>query len=233
MRAFGYNGYGQLGDGTTYSHSHPLPVVDERFVPIGAIGGLAAGWRHGLALAADGRLLSWGDNAEGQLGDGLWSDRSRAAPVGAPQSGDLGAVATIAAGGYHNLALLTDGTLLAWGDNSQGQLGGGVGADRRSPASVTDAAGSPIQGLPQTSVDSDGDGIEDSRDNCPLIANSDQDNLDGDSEGDVCDPDIDGDGVANEEDAFPYDPDKWEAEDDFCWECLPRQGGWRAILPLP
>lgn len=54
-----------------------------------------------------------------------------------------------------------------------------------------------------TNSDFDGDGINDDVDNCPLTANPDQADYDGDGIGDVCDPDIDNDGVPNEEDANP------------------------------
>lgn len=49
-----------------------------------------------------------------------------------------------------------------------------------------------------TIVDGDGDGIADSRDNCPVDANADQADLDGDGIGDICDDDIDGDGAEEE-----------------------------------
>nr|WP_290856299.1 thrombospondin type 3 repeat-containing protein [Flaviramulus sp.] len=52
--------------------------------------------------------------------------------------------------------------------------------------------------------DSDGDGVLDSDDNCPDIANADQADNDGDGLGDVCDDDIDGDGTPNEDDTCPY-----------------------------
>ena len=54
--------------------------------------------------------------------------------------------------------------------------------------------------------DRDGDGVPDAQDNCPNTPNPDQADKDGDGIGDACD------------------------NHDFCWECLPRQGGWRAIL---
>jgi hypothetical protein len=53
--------------------------------------------------------------------------------------------------------------------------------------------------------DADGDAIAE-KDNCPAVANPTQQNLDGDDDGDACDPDIDQDGAANADDAFPFDP---------------------------
>ena len=55
-------------------------------------------------------------------------------------------------------------------------------------------------------TDTDGDGFGDAIDNCPNIANPQQGDRDGDGAGDVCDDDIDGDGVLNVSDAFPADP---------------------------
>lgn len=52
-------------------------------------------------------------------------------------------------------------------------------------------------------IDTDGDGIIDAMDNCPLHSNQDQSDVDGDNAGDLCDADIDGDGVLNEADFFP------------------------------
>jgi hypothetical protein len=54
-------------------------------------------------------------------------------------------------------------------------------------------------------VDTDGDGIDDSVDNCVSVANADQTNSDSDSLGDACDADDDGDGVSDSVDAWPLD----------------------------
>ena len=70
------------------------------------------------------------------------------------------------------------------------------GAIGRDTATVTVTAGA---------TDSDGDGILDADDNCPDTDNPDQDDLDNDGTGDVCDDDIDGDGVPNDEDCDPID----------------------------
>ncbi|MCH7967224.1 MAG: thrombospondin type 3 repeat-containing protein [Thaumarchaeota archaeon] len=58
-------------------------------------------------------------------------------------------------------------------------------------------------------ADADNDGITDSIDNCPNIANSIQSDFDGDKIGDECDLDDDNDGVIDEKDAFDYDPTEW------------------------
>lgn len=62
-------------------------------------------------------------------------------------------------------------------------------------------------------VDSDGDSILDSKDNCPSVSNADQKNTDGDSSGDACDSDDDNDGVPDISDAFPLNPNEWADTD--------------------
>jgi alpha-tubulin suppressor-like RCC1 family protein len=63
--AWGYNGYGQLGDGTFDTRTAPVPVSG--LVDVTA---LAGGDFHNLALLLDGTLMAWGYNNSGQLGNG-------------------------------------------------------------------------------------------------------------------------------------------------------------------
>jgi len=96
---------------------------------------IAAGQSHSLALARDGTVWAWGDNARGQLGDGTTT--SRTAPT---HIGGISSVIAIAAHGHHSLALKSDGTVWAWGANESGQLGDGTQIDRTAPVPVSGLA---------------------------------------------------------------------------------------------
>jgi hypothetical protein len=116
--SWGYNGQGQLGDGTTATRLAARQVVT------GAVA-VGAGADHSLAVKDDGTVLAWGGNACGQLGDG--STVTRLVPTVVP--GLTGATA-VAGGVYHSLALRNDGTVWAWGLNALGELGDGTTTDR-------------------------------------------------------------------------------------------------------
>ena len=81
---------------------------------------VAAGDTHNVALKTDGTVWTWGGNASGQLGIGtIGSNNGSLSPVNT----GLTNVKAIAAGGSHTLALKNDGTVWAWGSNTQGQIG--------------------------------------------------------------------------------------------------------------
>jgi alpha-tubulin suppressor-like RCC1 family protein len=127
--AWGSNGAGQLGDGTTTDSSFPVRVSG-----LTNITAIAAGGFHALAMNADGTVWAWGDNSYGQLGNGTYTGSSL--PV---QLTTGSGVTAIAAGLLHSSVRLQDGTLLAWGENSAGQLGDGSVTQRPMP--VTAGAG--------------------------------------------------------------------------------------------
>ena len=103
---------------------------------------LAPGGDHVLALRADGTVLGWGNNANGQLGVGYDPDYNNEevqitfsyhVPVEVMLGADrtpLNCAVDIAAGTSHSMALMADGTVYSWGSNGYGQLGGGVHGDR-------------------------------------------------------------------------------------------------------
>jgi len=124
--AWGWNEFGQLGDGTTIERHSPVRVTG--LPPIVA---LAAGFGHSLALARDGTLWAWGWNGFGQIGDGTTTNWYSPIRV----TGIEGVVA-LAAGAYSNLVQVRDGTLWAWGDNGAGQLGLAGATQRAIPGLV-------------------------------------------------------------------------------------------------
>jgi alpha-tubulin suppressor-like RCC1 family protein len=128
VRAWGANEFGMLGDGTITSHSTPGVVTG-----LDNVRAVAAGSVHGLALLKDGTVRAWGNNSSGQLGIGTIGD-PQLTPVRVP---GLKNVRAIAARDSYSLALLTDGTVRAWGNNGSGALGNGtVGTNNPMPAPV-------------------------------------------------------------------------------------------------
>jgi len=120
--ATGYNGYGQLGDGTTTNRSRPVQVMRD-------VQAVAAGGWHTMILKTDGTLWATGNNEVGQLGDGTTTSRSRPVQV-------MSGVQAVSAGAWHTMILKTDGTLWAVGWNAYGQLGDGTITNRTRPVQV-------------------------------------------------------------------------------------------------
>ena len=141
VRAWGGNWSGQLGANTfdDYSSS-PVQVVGPGGLGIlGNVVAVSAGESHSLALLSDGTVWAWGGNWSGQLGDNTFNNASPS-PVqvtGPGGVGVLGTVVAVSAGWDHSLALLSDGTVRAWGHNSYGGLGDGTIFDHAAPVGTS------------------------------------------------------------------------------------------------
>ena len=120
----GYNGYGQLGDGTFNNANKPEQIVSNRVVAI------ASGEYHNLFLKSDGSLWVVGGNDYGELGDGTFNLSS------VPEEIVSSNVVAISAGGEHSLFLKSDGSLWAMGWNSHGQLGDGTANNTNWPEQI-------------------------------------------------------------------------------------------------
>ena len=138
--AWGYNGYGQLGDGTTFERHTPVmvkkpdrktyPDLPEDFTYVQ----VSAGGYYSLALGSDGYVYAWGNNQYGQLGNNTKGGKYDRNPVPVrvrdpanPEDANKGLQATQVSAGYsHSLAVGSDGYVYAWGDNTSDQLGNGT-----------------------------------------------------------------------------------------------------------
>ena len=143
---WGSNSNGQLGIGSADAGVHSAPVQVASGTKFSAI---AAGATHSLAIVESGAwpagaLLAWGNNANGRTGLATTTGNT----TSPTRVGSLAAEVyiAVAAGGSHGLAIratapATSGTLWAWGDNSQSQLGDNTTTQRTSPVQVPGAGG--------------------------------------------------------------------------------------------
>jgi alpha-tubulin suppressor-like RCC1 family protein len=133
LYAWGANGFGQLGDGTRKNRHTPVVVK----LPAGAKAtGVTAGCDFSFAFTTDG-LYAWGLNNSGQLGTGGQKNHDVPAPVNfiflRPGPGKI---TSIFAGCNHTIALFSKGAVMAWGADSDGQLGDGGAAMEDLPVPV-------------------------------------------------------------------------------------------------
>jgi alpha-tubulin suppressor-like RCC1 family protein len=164
--AWGYNYYGQLGEGsTTTSVPFGKPTPKDISVLAGSplagvtVTAIAAGDQHSLALDSNGHVYAWGLNYTGQLGEG---STTTSVPFGKPIPKDISVLAgsplagvtvtAIAAGYRHSLALGNNGHVYAWGINSSGELGDGTTittgcACKPTPEDISKPDGSPLHNV--------------------------------------------------------------------------------------
>ena len=125
--AWGSNWFYQLGDGTDTARTTPVQVQN-----LSNVTSVTAGARFSVALRSNGTVWAWGDNGgNGKLGDGTTFARST--PV---QVQKLNSITAVSTARTHSLAIKSDGTVWAWGDNISYQLGDNTDAVRLAPIQV-------------------------------------------------------------------------------------------------
>jgi alpha-tubulin suppressor-like RCC1 family protein len=131
---WGHNYFGQLGDSTLIDRHTPVRIMDN-------IAYASAGADFTMVIRTDGSLWAWGYDIYGQLGDG--ASTNRFAPerimedVVAVSTNTINSVNSNAYG--HVLAVRRDGSLWAWGCNTDGQVGDGTIINRTAPIQIMDS----------------------------------------------------------------------------------------------
>jgi alpha-tubulin suppressor-like RCC1 family protein len=134
VKCWGFNHYGQLGDGSTTSRGVPVPIQG----PMGAgVREVAAGWGHTCIVTEEKNVQCWGNNEYGQLGYGPIEDYrfTRMDVAGLDLIAER-----ISADGGQSCVLTIYGGIRCWGNNRYGQLGDGSTEVRSTPVTVTGLA---------------------------------------------------------------------------------------------
>jgi alpha-tubulin suppressor-like RCC1 family protein len=129
LKCWGQNADGQLGIGSLSPTMVPTSSVSLTSQPVA----ISAGNYHACSLGQSGNVQCWGQNQAGQLGNGT-SGADVTTPIGnVPLAGPAIAISS---GSYHSCALLNDGNVQCWGQNSGGKLGNNSNVHSNSPVTV-------------------------------------------------------------------------------------------------
>ena len=122
---WGYNNYGQLGNGSSGNYEKsvsPIKIMEN----VAAVSLCA--W-HSAAITKDGSLYMWGENSDGQLGNGTTNNLTR------PQRIAVN-VQSVELYGSYTTAISKDGGLYTWGYNLNGRLGNGTTTNSYTPIKI-------------------------------------------------------------------------------------------------
>jgi len=136
---WGSNWYGQLGDGTSTDILIPTEITHQFGLLLGeTITQVSLGYGHSAAITSSGRIFTWGNNWDGQLGDGTTDNQSVPTEITHQFSLLSGETITQVSLGYTNSAAITSsGRIFIWGYNLYDQLGDGTIIDKSTPTEIT------------------------------------------------------------------------------------------------
>jgi alpha-tubulin suppressor-like RCC1 family protein len=139
---WGFNLYGALGNGSTGgSEGNPVQVTGLSATAV------AAGDWHSCALLSGGTVDCWGYNGDGELGHGTYGPPEPSpSAVFSADTTPLNGVVSLNAGGGHNCATFSGGTVECWGAGNSGQLGNGALGYAAYPVQVYSAGTTPLAG---------------------------------------------------------------------------------------
>ena len=122
---WGYNNYGQLGNGSSGNYEKsvsPIKIMEN-------VAAVSLGAWHSAAITKDGSLYMWGENSDGQLGNGTTNNLTR------PQRIAVN-VQSVELYGSYTTAISKDGGLYTWGYNLNGRLGNGTTTNSYTPIKI-------------------------------------------------------------------------------------------------
>ena len=129
VACWGYNGEGELGNGTKVDSAVPVGVAGLRK----GVKAISSGSYFTCALTTKGAVRCWGSNNYGQLGDNTTVTATKPVPVYGLGKG----VTAISAGNFFACALKANSTVKCWGANTYGQLGNGTTTGSPKPVAVS------------------------------------------------------------------------------------------------
>ena len=136
VSCWGYNWYGQLGDGTNGNSANKNTPTQTSSLGAGRTAiAISSGESHTCALLDNGSVACWGDNTDGQIGDGTNSNRN--SPIQTSTFGIGRTAVAISSGNSHTCALLDDKSVSCWGNNGNGRLGDGTTTKRNTPTQTS------------------------------------------------------------------------------------------------
>lgn len=130
LKCWGYNAYGQIGDGSTTQRTTAVDVTGLT----SGVQSIVLGYYHTCALTTSGGAKCWGLNSSGQVGDGSTTQRTTAVDVTGLTSGVQGI--TLGGNGGHSCALTAAGGIQCWGSNFYGQIGDGSSIGKATAVDV-------------------------------------------------------------------------------------------------
>jgi len=136
---WGQNDNGQLGDGTTTYSSAPIDITSQfSFDEEEKIIQVSLGGSHSSVITSKGRIFTWGENDNGQLGDGTTTDILT--PYNITANFNLNQaerITQVSLGGFHYSVITSEGRIFTWGSNFAGKLGDGTTVDSSIPIDIT------------------------------------------------------------------------------------------------
>lgn len=135
LEGCGWNKNGDLGDDKTAGQeNHPTPV--KGLPPGKTVKAVTAAWGNEGVLYTDGSFYDWGFGQAGQIGNGTTANALTAQRVALPApAAQVSEGGSVASNGT-TLAILSNGSTVAWGNGSHGQIGNGSASDALRPTAV-------------------------------------------------------------------------------------------------